>query len=230
MSLAAGGNMAKVNEALDTSEKLVQLLRGLAGVVRPEYLEAVPDLQEVCKKLLDANESLVRWISSFRDFDIKAPEATERFKKLAANYKALKTGKRYKELKFDCGEIQMIYQLRLHGKLRDIFSGEKLQKAERVFEKLSTADAELVRFVHMDIFGQLDSIRARMEAALNNHDSAAAETARLEFKVSSDPLIRRLQNIGDRLADLILEYQNIAQNKMPDQKINPTGNMPKGLE
>jgi hypothetical protein len=222
MTIAGIPYVSDIEKGLGATEKLIGLLRQLVGVVIPAYSEAASGLEQVCKKLLDANESTVRWINSFRDFDFTSPNAIEKFRTLAGEYRALKTGRRYQELKFDCGEIETIYRSNLRGKLRNLFGGSRLKEAEQVFDKLSKADASLVQFVHTEVFGQLDSICKAAEAAIEKHDFQAAETARLQFKVRSDSLTRRLQEIGDGLAELVLEFRKVTMSASPNPTLQQT--------
>src|SRR5262245_5100551 len=95
---------SKTDIGLGVVEKLINLLKPLIGFAIPDFRECARGFEAICKKLLDANENVARWINKFRDFDVTHPNVVEEFRKLAADYRSLKTGQRYQELKFDCGE------------------------------------------------------------------------------------------------------------------------------
>jgi|CXWL01.1.fsa_nt_gi hypothetical protein len=200
----------QADTGLGAVEKLIKLLKPLIGIAIPDFHAASHGFETVCKKLLDANENLTRWITRFRDFDFTQPEAGKKLLELAGEYRALKTGRRYQELKFDCGEIEMIFFTQIRGKLKDIFAGDKLNEAQAIFEQLSVADAGLVNFVHTVIFENLDTICEASEAAVNKGDFDAAEEARLQFKVRSGVMFRRLEVIASELSELVLDFKRLA--------------------
>jgi hypothetical protein len=203
------------DKGLKATETLISLLKDLVTAVVPNLPAAASDLESVCNKLLDANENVVRWIGRFRDFDFGAPDAAGRFGTLASEYQAMKVGRRYQELKFSCGEIGTIYYTRLAGKLKGLFGGAKADRAQEVFEELSDADANLVTFVHEVIFKRLDDACDAIDKAVDAKDFAAAEQARLEFKVASKELVNRLQAVGDGLAELVLDMKRVAAGTRP---------------
>jgi hypothetical protein len=199
----------EINKGLVATEKLIGMLRPLKELVIPAYSDTASSFEQICKRLLDANESVVRWINAFRDFDTSDPALVEKFRSLAAEYRVLKTGHGSQDLKFHCSEIETIYNNNIRGKLRSLFGGSKLKEAEGVFNELCQADALLVGFVHEQLFGQLDMVCTAMEQAIDKNDLRVAENARLEYKVRSESLVRRLQEIGNGLADLVVEFRKV---------------------
>jgi len=210
--MSNGDNSAfkEADIGLGAVEKVVKLLKPLLGMAIPDFKEAARGFEEICKRLLDANESLARWITKFRDFDFTEPEADRKFLELAGEYEALKSGRRYQELKFDCGKIAEVYYGQVRGKIKDLFSGKKLGEAEEIFSQLTTADADLVRFVHMVVFESLDRICQQTKLSVEKGDFAGAEMERLHFKVESADFYGRIQDIGTQLADLVLKFQRLA--------------------
>lgn len=202
--------LSNVETGLNSIEKLIPILRSIIGVVIPDFHACASGFEEICKKLLDANENLVRWINNFRDFDLTAPDAVEEFRRLTGNYRELKTGKQYQVLKFDCSEIETIYHFKIAGRLGNIFAGKKLEETKKVFERLTQADAELVSFIHNEIFEQLDSVCNSMEIAIDQGNLDAAEIARLQFKLTSNDMMKRLQEIGSGLTELVLDFRKVS--------------------
>lgn len=202
--------LSETATGLGAVEKLIDLLKPLIGFAIPDFRACARGFEAICKKLLDANENVARWINRFRDFDVTHPNVVEEFRQLAADYRSLKTGRRYQELKFDCREIATIYDNQVEGKLREIFAGSKLEEARELFKQLGNADAALVQFVHMVIFERLDAICHDLETAIDTGDFEAAEVARLGFKIHANDLLARLQTIGTELADLVLEFKRLA--------------------
>jgi len=64
------------------------------------------------------------------------------------------------------------------------------------FDKLSHADAELAQFVYSVIFESLDRVCGAAEVAVVGGDLESAELARLQFKVESSAMVRRLEHMG----------------------------------
>lgn len=191
-------------------EKLIKLLKPLIGTAVPDFRTAARDLQKICNKLLDANEHLTVWINRFRDFDLDQPDTKSKFNQLAGEYRALKIGRRYQELKFDCRDIETIYKSHISGRLKEIFGGDKSNEAQAIFEELSSADAALVHFVHEVIFESLDDVCGAMENAIERGDIETAKNTRLQFKVRSGTMFMRLQVIGTELSELVLDFKQIA--------------------
>src|SRR5262245_27767307 len=108
MSESQPSLLSGVDTGLGAVEKLINLLKPLIGFAIPDFRECSRGFEAICNKLLDANENVARWINRFRDFDATHPNVVEEFRKLAADYRSLKTGRGYQELKFDCREIETI--------------------------------------------------------------------------------------------------------------------------
>ncbi len=202
---------------LDYADSALGMLENLIGLLAPLKTAAVPnpraaasELGVVCKKLLDANESVTRWINKFRDFDLSKPTAISDFAAIAGDYRALRTGSGYQSLKFDCHEIDVIYRQHLGGKLRSLFFGNRLIEAQAIFEQLSAADGSFVGYIHEVIFEYLNDICDSMESALDSGDLEAADKARLEFKVQTRTIYKKLEEIGVSLADLVLLFKKMA--------------------
>jgi hypothetical protein len=110
-------------------------------------------------------------------------------------------------LKFDCGEIESIYHRRISSKLGEWFQRKKLAEAKKVFEELTTADAEMVNFVFVEVFGKLSDFANKAEKyGIDKKDLRKAEELRLDFKIKTKDLVPRLQDFSNELSALVLEF------------------------
>ncbi|RDC65052.1 hypothetical protein [Adhaeribacter pallidiroseus] len=204
----------EIEPGLKATETLISLLCKLFDVIIPDFKGCADDLQEVCNKILEANKNVVKWINKFRDFDLSDSKYKNKFSNLVGEYRELKTGKGYQTLKFDCRQIERIYNERIgRNKLKELFSEDKLELAALAFEELSAADAVLVEFVHKEVFESLDEVCTSMETAINEGNLKAANIAQMKFKVISFPVYSRLQEIGNGLSDLVIKFHDLADRK-----------------
>ena len=197
-------------EGLSIVQTAVGLMKGSIGRIIPDVHGAANDFERIARSLLQANESLVRWIYKFRDFDVTAPNSEGEFRALAAEYRALKAGGNWRQMKFDCREIETIYNTNVRGRMREFFAADKVGAAMEAFEKLSTADGSLVEFIHEEVFQSLDRVCDEMEDGFDRNDLDRADSARLRFKRREKEMVSRLSSIGEDLVDIILQFRDAA--------------------
>jgi hypothetical protein len=104
--------VAAAKEGLELIQQFIELGKELAKLptlVLPQYQPAAQDLYEICQKILKANENTARWLHRFRYFDFKDANARFNFLSAVQEYKALRAGPGFKELKFSCFDIGQIY-------------------------------------------------------------------------------------------------------------------------
>ena len=107
---------------------------------------------------------MARWLLRFRYFDFRSPNARSEFLDAVKEYKALKTGASFRQLKFSCGDISQIYYRDISSKLGNWFSSsQKLEEATGIFAKLTDADSNMVEFVDEAILNNLDTFIAQVE-------------------------------------------------------------------
>lgn len=217
MSEKKNQGLSELSTGLKTIDQFIKISKDvtkLPSLLLADYKGCVNDFKEVCTKILDGNENVVRWFHKFLYFDFKTKDAKKDFIELKTKYEELKTGSGYQELKFYCGEIDYIYQDRIKSKLGEWFQKKKLAKAERVFNKLTKSDADMVTFVFKDIFGRLSDFADKAENyAIDKDNLKKAEELKLEFKINNKELVSRLQNFSNELAELILEFSKIARKR-----------------
>ena len=117
MSKNNGNNSPELSTGLQTIDQFIKIAHDvvkLPSLVMADFKGCASDFVEICKKLLEGNENVVRWFNKFLYFDFTKPNAIKKFTKLKAQYEELKTGYGYQKLKFDCGEIQHIYYRRIN--------------------------------------------------------------------------------------------------------------------
>jgi hypothetical protein len=214
MSDKEGKESSEVSTGLKTIDQFITISKDIAklpALLMADSKGCAADFVEICKALLDGNENVVRWFHKFLYFDFTEPDARKKFIALKTDYEALKTGSGYQKLKFDCSRIRGIYHTRISSKLGVWFQKKKLSQAQQVFEQLTHADAQMVRFVFTDVFGRLSDFANRAEkCAIEKQDLSEAETLRLDFKVKTKDLVPRLQMFSDELAELVLSFSEKA--------------------
>jgi hypothetical protein len=115
-------------------------------------------------------------------FDFQAANAHAEFLKAIQEYRTMKTGPEFRQLKFSC-HIQGIYHQNIQSKIGSWFSDQnRLEEAQGIFERLTEADASMVTFVTDEFVGGLDRYIDKIEQAVDAGDLNEAERQRLVFK------------------------------------------------
>jgi hypothetical protein len=207
--------VAAVKEGLELIQQFIELGKELAKLptlVLLQYQPAAQDLYEICKKILKANENTARWLHRFRYFDFKDPNARSNFLSAVQEYRALRTGPGFKELKFSCFDIGQIYYRHISSKLGGWFSSAyEREKAEGLFQKLTDADLALVEFLEENVFSNLDNALTKMEAEMDTGTAEGAERLRLGLKLETKETVQYLERFGDDLSDLVLKFAKLAR-------------------
>ena len=200
---------------LDFLDKFIRIAKDVAKLrvlLLPQYRAAASALYEICKRLLDANENLARWLYRFLYFNFAHPDAKVQFLQLVADYRTMKTGQEFHELKFRCGDIAGIYYQEIASKIGSWFkSNRKLQDAETAFQSLSMADADMVNFVYDTLILKLDAFVAEAETLIDSGRADEAEASRLAFKAEFRPITEKLERFSGLLSELVIEFAAIAK-------------------
>jgi len=201
--------------ALEVFEKFISIAETLAklpALALPQYQASARDLYEICKKLLTANENLFRWIYRLLYFDFRKPTATTDFVTLVGEYKAMKIGPEFQQLKFSCGDIGQIYRRDIESKLGKWFARRsKLEEAQGVFTALSNADNDLVAFIYDQTVPKLDDFVNRAQTHVDVGALADAEAVRLEVRTQLRDITEHMEKFSGDLSDLVLRFARIAQ-------------------
>jgi hypothetical protein len=212
MSEKKGEESSQLSTGLQTLDQFIKISKDVAELPRLVMADSkgcAKDFVEICERILQGNENVVRWFHKFLYFDFNEQDSTKKFVALKKEYEELKTGFGYQKLKFDCSEIQTIYDRRISSKLGEWFQRNKLKEAKGVFDNLTSADATMVKFVFVEIFERLSEFANKAEKLFIDRKSPEkAEKLRLEFKVKSKDLVPRLQNFSTELSELILTFSN----------------------
>lgn len=207
--------MAALKEGIEIIQQFIALGKELAklpALVLPQYQPAAIDLYEICKKILGANENMARWLLRFRYFDFQSPNARSEFMNAVREYGALKTGASFKQLKFSCSDIAQIYYKNISSKLGSWFSdSQKFEEAAGIFAKLTDADRDMVSFAQEAILDNLDSFINKVERQVDAGNLNEAEELRLQFKNDTGVVVQFLENFGDNLSELVLEFARVAR-------------------
>jgi hypothetical protein len=124
----------------------------------------------------------------------------------------MKTGPERRELKFRCGDIQLIYHKEIKSKIGSWFTNQQRAKdAADVFEDLSGADQAMVDFIDAEIINRLDAFESEVEPLVRVNDLNGAEAARLRFKASTGDMGRRLEQFSGELSDLVIKFAEIGK-------------------
>ena len=186
-------------------------LAGLSDLVRPTYRSCAADLYLICKKLLEANENIVRWFNKFLYFDFTSPNASFEFKKAAADYDTMKRGHELRKLKFSCTDIENIYQKNIGKKIGSWFSNKKkVLKAQSIFSNLSSSDGQMILFLEDTLIPLLDKFVLKMEVSVSKKNFNAAERTRLKFRKESKPLVDLISDFNDELTELVITFAKMS--------------------
>jgi hypothetical protein len=202
------------DQALDSIDRFIGVaeIANLPILAMPEYKAAADDLYQIAQKLLVANENMSRWLNRFLYFDFRAPDARGRFLELDKDYRTTKAGPGFRDMKFSCGDISIIYHRNIAGKLAEMFPHDQktVEEVRRVFIDLGNADQDMVAFIYDTVVGDIDKFIADAERDVDRSDLNSAEARRLEFKVASAKLSERLERLAAGLSDLVLQYARLA--------------------
>lgn len=206
MSISAGIQI--VDQFIGVAKELAKL----PAMVLPQYQAAATDLYEICKKILTANENMARWLQRFRYFNFQGPNARAEFLAAASEYKALKSGPQFKQLKFSCSDIAQIYYRQIASKIGNWFtSQQKEEEARGIFDQLTNADNAMVEFAQDAILGEIDKFLDQVERFVDVNDLVNSETTRLVFKANTADIAQTLEKFGNSLSELVLEFAGIAR-------------------
>jgi hypothetical protein len=207
--------MPTIQEGLSIIEEFIAVGKELANLpklVLPQYQPAAIDFYEICQKILNATENAARWFHRFRYFDFQSPNARSDFLAAVQEYRALRSGALFKQLKFSCGDINQIYYRNISSKLSNWFiTTDKLENAQGVFEKLTSADLAMVDFTQEHILGKLDNFLDSVENEVDTNNLNAAEKRRLEFKSDTKEIAKSLEEFSDDLSELVRRFADIAR-------------------
>ena len=113
-------------------------------------------------------------------------------------------------MKFSCGDIDLIYEQKIKGRMDELFVQDKAARdeAESAFIDLGHADTNMVAFIHDQVIESIDAFILDVKSDANNLNRA--ESRRLDFNVASSDLSERLVRFGSQLSDLVLQYARLA--------------------
>lgn len=201
--------------ALDIFDKFIGIAKELAKLpqlVLPQYHAAALDLYEISQRLLASNENLSRWLYRFLYFDFGQQDARARFLDLVRDYRVMKQGPEFRQLKFSCGDIGSIYYRNVASKLGAWLADPiRREQAEGIFTALSDADSDLVAFTYDHVIKELDRVIEQMEKCVELGDVDGAEAIRLRAKSEMHDLTTHLESFAGALADLVISFANAAR-------------------
>lgn len=207
--------MPGIEKALDIFDKFISIAKEIAKLpelVLPQYQAAAQDMYQICQKLLAANENLSRWLHRFIYFDFRQQNARTEFMKALQEYKTMKNGPEYQQLKFSCSDICGVYYQHISSKIADWFSNKhKKEKVEGIFSSLTDADNEMVSFTYDEVINRLDNFLTKVEQNVDSGALNDAEENRLKFKVDSKYITEALEKFSGELSDLVITFAQIAR-------------------
>jgi len=204
--------MSGISSALGVISKFIDIGKEIAklpALFLPQYQSSATDLYEICQKLLKANENLSRWLHRFRYLDLSDRNATS----LAfQEYRSMKTGPEFQQMKFSCFDISSIYYRNISLKIGMWFSNQqKIEEAEGIFNRLTDADEDMVAFVFDIVIGRLDEFVDEVENEFDVGNLDRAEELRLEFKSETKEIAQQLEKFSGDLSDLTISFAKIAR-------------------
>jgi hypothetical protein len=185
-----------IQPAVDLFDKFINIATELAKLpqlVLPQYQAAAQDLYEISQKLLTANENVSHWLYKFLYFDFQQHDARAQFLNLVRDYKTMKQGAEFQQLKFSCAGIYQIYHRNIASKLGNWFSSRtKLNEAQNMFGLLSGGDADMISFIYDQVVKALDNAVDDMEKCVEASAFDDAEMRRLQTKADMKDVTERL--------------------------------------
>jgi hypothetical protein len=207
--------MPAILATLEVFEKFISIGKEIAKLpqlVLPQYQAAALDLYDISQRLLTANENLSRWLYRFLYFDFRQPDSRSRFLELVRDYKTMKQGSEFRQLKFSCSDISAIYHRSIASKLGNWFTDQTRREEVRVtFEMLSDADGSLAAFTYDHVVRDLDRAVDAMETQVENGAMDDAESVRLQTKTEMREITGRLESFAGALSDLVISFAAIAR-------------------
>lgn len=198
--------------ALDGFIGVARELAKLPALVLPQYQSAARDLYKICQKLLTANEYLSRWLHRFLYFDFRQQDVRTEFLEAVSEYRTMKSGPEFQQLKYSCGDISLIYGQEIASKLGNWFTRtQKREEVEGIFASLGDADDTMVRFIYDYVMAKLDDFVRKAEEHVDAGAMDDAEQLRLEFKAESREITESLERFSGELSDLMIRFAQIAR-------------------
>jgi hypothetical protein len=131
---------------------------------------------------------------------------------LIRDYKTMKQGPEFRQLKFSCGDIAAIYYRNVASKLGDWLSDQtKLKEAQSMFAALSDADRDLVSFTYDQVVKALDTAIDDIESRVEAGAMDDAELRRLQAKADMKDVTERLEAFAGALSELVISFAGIAR-------------------
>src|SRR5438034_8112757 len=117
MFVAPSTDSQRALETIDRFIKVAGEIAELPILREPEFRAAADALYRIAQLLLQANENLARWLHLFLQFNFHGDDARQRFLDLVGRYRTAKAGGELREMKFRCGDILMIYDEHVAGRM-----------------------------------------------------------------------------------------------------------------
>jgi phosphohistidine phosphatase SixA len=201
--------------ALNIIENFIDLGKQVAklpALVLPQYQSAANDLYRISQVILKSNENLSRWLNRFRYFDFIQADARKDFLQAMQEYKAMKSGPDFQQLKFSCHDLAKVYYSNIASKIGNWFSNQqKKEEAEGIFSALTDADQNMLAFVSDAVISQIDEFLENVEELVDSGNLEEAERNRLALKRDTTDIVAALENFGGGLSALVIEFANIAK-------------------
>lgn len=205
--------MPTIQPTLEIFDKFISItneLVKLPQLILPEYRTAAQGLYEITQKMLIANENLSRWLYKFLYFDFRQQDARTKFFDLIRDYRTMKQGPEFRQLKFSCGDISTIYYRDIESKLGNWLTDQtKLNEARSIFKDLSSIDGSLVSFTYDQVVKALDDAINDIETQVETDAMNEAELRRLQAKADMKVITERLEAFAGSLSELVISFANI---------------------
>jgi len=206
-----------LSDSLDLFDRFIRVSKELANLkelATPRYRACARDLYEISQRLLEANENLSKWINRFSYFDFNSKNARAEFLQATKEYRTMKNGPAFQQLRFHCHDIEAIYVQHIKSGIRDWFTTKnKRYRVASVFKKLSQHDAKMVDYVMGELLGLLEKTLKELESIVDRSKPKMhkAEKVRLKFKARLSEVTPRLEKFNSEIAKFVIEYARIAK-------------------
>ncbi len=206
--------MAEVLTGVNILRNFVSVANELSNlpiILNKKYHEIAKDLGDICKRLLTANEEMLRSLHNFRYYGWKNPDFEKKFTETLVDYKAAK-GNAFYDWKAPCHDIWQIYHKPMGIKERILSWFEdqtKLEEIDGIIDRLATSDDAMIEFITNGLAVRIDNYLRIVEPLVDNNQFTDAEKRRLEFKHDSQDLAFLLEDVSKELTDLVLKFASI---------------------
>lgn len=196
-----------IKDFIGIAKEISQIKR----MVLPDYQQCSKDLYKICQKILTPNDNLIVCFNQFLYHSFSEQNAQSDFNQRVADYQNSRKVN-IRQFKFSCSALEYIYFQNIENKIGNIFSDKsKLEDVAGIFQKLISADADMLITLEDNVLKKLDNYIEEVEGLVNTDQLGEAEEKRLEFKQECKEMLKELNDFSNELSGLTITFAKLAQ-------------------